>query len=213
LAHRRSRAPTTDSITTRNAEPMKKLRPTLALTAVLLLAAACGGTAVRPVDPSSPANAPAATQPGAGVQADGGAPAGADADDAAGGGLPVPQGATNMTITGARDFTVTSPGTCTISQLLGTDDFSVSFETDGDDFWLLSLDVRNYAGPGEYEIVDSEIVGKAFAHITDMMGGSSDSVDGMLTIGADGSSGSVQAELDGDAGAMTLNGSFDCEMA
>lgn len=175
---------------------MKTLRGGLALAATLLLVVACGG-----------ANQPATSAMPAGNDA----PAASAAVDQVPAGDDAPAGATALTITGANK-TVSTSGACHISTLSGAEDYGVSFETDDDDFWLLSFDVRKFAGPGTYEVVDSTIVGKGLVSITDMVGGSADSTGGTLTIGDGGTTGTVEADLEGDLGTMHVSGSFDCEM-
>ena len=181
---------------------MTTTRGPILLAALLALLAACGGG-------QAGASTPAGATPAAAGSAGAGA---ATAKPSTGAG--VPAGATNIAITGDKPFTVTSPGVCKISTLTGADDYSVSFETDGDDLWLLKMSVRKYAGPAAYEVVPGETVGKAQVKLSDLKGGGADSVrGGSLTIGEGGTSGSVEADLEGAAGKVHVSGAFSCAMA
>jgi hypothetical protein len=188
------------------------------LFAAALTIAACssanGGSSGATSSPSAEP-APASIAPdgdAADTAAGGAAQPAAEVDPEADAGVDTPGDVAVMTLEGDRSFTVSTPGACGISDLTGADDYSAGFETDGDDFWMLSIDVRKYAGPGSYEIVDSAIVGKAVVGITDMMGTYSTSVSGTLTIADDGASGTVDADLEGEGGAVHLSGAFRCEL-
>ena len=174
---------------------IRLLVATLAVVAV----AACSPTAPSPV-PGAPSAAPAADAP---TPTGGTSSAGPVAN---------PDAGSAITITGARQTAITGTGFCIMDTFSG-EDFELSFETDEDDFWMLDVSIRKFAGPATYETAQSS-VGKATIFLTDGLGHSFDAAggDGTITVAPDALGGTLDVSMTNDDTGERIHavGSWTC---
>jgi opacity protein-like surface antigen len=191
--------------------------------AILLLAAfvaACGGAAAaRPAVDSgddaaqSGGNAPALDQ---GANADVTGPDGsAQPEDAGVDAI----GASNITIGGAIETEIRGIGFCAPNNIepadrdFGFDNLGDDFDYEADTMWMLSIDIEDYAGAGEYETTD-DAPGKASIHLSDGAGTAYDAGPdaGTFTVEDGDEWGSIDVTLtNSETGeTVTVQGTFVC---